>query len=162
MNIFEHGAFILRQINIICDSFWDFDHIKCSVQVVQVWYGKYYMSGSVLIQYSNVNSAVQFKLLLYRFTKCSKHQGLNFCLKQYSMSKNNRPCFIFLQKLLLKIPILVTISIRHFVWRNLLQDNNYTQHVSFYEWLYDNPYCLDFQLYLGNYSMLHIYSANDH
>jgi hypothetical protein len=46
MNIFEHGAFILRQINIICDL----NHIKCSV--VQVWYGKYYMSDSLLVQYS--------------------------------------------------------------------------------------------------------------
>lgn len=48
MNIFEHGAFILRQINIICDSIWGLNHIKCSV--VQVWYGKYYISGSVLVQ----------------------------------------------------------------------------------------------------------------
>jgi len=41
------------------------------------------------------------------------------------MSKNNKSIFYILQKLLLKIPILVTISIRHFVWRNHFQDNNY-------------------------------------
>jgi hypothetical protein len=52
MNISKHGAFILRQINIIYDSIWGLNHIKCSVRVVQVWYGKYYMSGSVLVQYS--------------------------------------------------------------------------------------------------------------
>jgi len=27
-----------------------------------------------------------------------KHQGLNFCLKQYSMSKNNRPIFYISKK----------------------------------------------------------------
>jgi hypothetical protein len=40
---------------------------------------------------------------------------------------------------------------------NHLQDNNY-----FYEWLYDNLLCLDFELCLDNYCMLHIYSANHH
>jgi len=50
MNIFEHGAFILRHINITCDSIWGLNHIKCSV--VQVFCGKYYMSGSVLVQHS--------------------------------------------------------------------------------------------------------------
>jgi hypothetical protein len=54
---------------------------------------------------------------------------------------------LFLQKLLIKIPILVTISIRHFVWRNFLQNSNYTKHTEFDKWLYGNPHCLDFELW---------------
>jgi hypothetical protein len=54
---------------------------------------------------------------------------------------------LFPQKLLLKIPILVTISTRNFVWRNFLQDSNYTKHVEFDKWLYGNPQRLDFELW---------------
>lgn len=93
MNIFEHGAFTLRHINITCDSIWGLNHIKCSV--VQVFCGKYYMSGSVLVQHSEECkqfSTVQTTTFI-QIHKMYKHQGLDFCLKQYSVSKNKIPIF---------------------------------------------------------------------
>jgi hypothetical protein len=58
------------------------------------------MSGSVLVQYSE--ECEQFSTVQTTFIqihKMYKHQGLNFCLKQYSMSINNRPIFYISTKI---------------------------------------------------------------